>query len=127
MGDFFSLGSRVLHLNTKPCSFGTTQTLSFSLVTYPLHAVTPQVSTNLGPVARLKGRGILDISIIWLSEAAIHQKNPKTVTIYVPTLGDTGYSENGFREEMPKVTHRCPILLRITPPYCIVSSVMFLM
>ncbi len=42
-----------MHWNTKPCSFGTTQTISLSLVTYPPLAVTPQVSMNLGPVARL--------------------------------------------------------------------------
>jgi hypothetical protein len=31
------------------------------------------------------------------------------------------------REKMPKVMHRGCLLLRITPPYCIISSVTFLM
>jgi hypothetical protein len=34
---------------------------------------------------------------------------------------------NEEREEMPKVTHRGPLLLHITPPYGIISSVTFLM
>ncbi len=50
----------------------------------------------------LLGRGILDISSIHLSEAAVHQKNPKTVPIYVRTLGNTSYSENGQNERKQK-------------------------
>ncbi len=42
-GQLSSLGSRVLHFDTKPCSFGTTQTITSFLVTYPPHAVMPQV------------------------------------------------------------------------------------
>ena len=53
MGDFFSLGSRVLHKAITLRSFGTTQTCPLVPVTYPLCAVMAGVSTNLGPVARL--------------------------------------------------------------------------
>jgi hypothetical protein len=41
---------------------------------------------------------VLDTSSICLSEAAIYQKNPETVSIYVRTLGYTSYSENGQNE-----------------------------
>ncbi len=49
-------------------------------------------------IISLLGRGILDILSICLSEAAVHQKNPKTVPIYVRTLGDTSSSKNGQNE-----------------------------
>jgi hypothetical protein len=53
-GQLFSLGSRVLHRDTKPCSFGTTQTFTLPvLVKYPPHAVATLSLTNLGPVVRL--------------------------------------------------------------------------
>ncbi len=52
MGDFFSLGSRVCIGILNPAVL-TPHRLSLSLVMYPPLAVTPQVSTNLGPVARL--------------------------------------------------------------------------
>jgi hypothetical protein len=42
------------------------------------------------------------ISSIRLSQAAVHQKNPKTVPMYVRTLGDTSYSENGQNERKQK-------------------------
>jgi hypothetical protein len=46
----------------------------------------------------LLGRGILDILSIRPSEAAVHQKNPKTVPKYVCMLGNTSYSKNGQNE-----------------------------
>jgi hypothetical protein len=53
-GQLFSLGSRVLHRDTKPCSFGTTQTFTPPiLVMYPPHSVVLLSLTNLGPVIRL--------------------------------------------------------------------------
>ncbi len=42
-----------LLFHTKPCSFGTTQTIPSCLVKYPPHAVTLLSLTNLGPVKRL--------------------------------------------------------------------------
>jgi hypothetical protein len=36
-------------------------------------------------------------------------------------------AKHKIREEMPKAMHRGPLLLRIMPPYGIISSVMFLM
>ena len=53
MGDFFSLGSRVLHIASNLLSFGTTQTCPLVPITYPPSAVMDGVSTNLGPVGRL--------------------------------------------------------------------------
>ncbi len=51
----FHPGEQGLHQATKPCWVLATHKLSpFSLVTYPPPAVMPQVSTNLGPVARLE-------------------------------------------------------------------------
>ncbi len=54
MGNFFSLGSRVCIGILNPAVLAPHR-LSLSLVTYLPLAVTPQVSTNLGPVARLEG------------------------------------------------------------------------
>jgi hypothetical protein len=45
---------------------------------------------------------MLDILSICLSGAAIHQKNPKKVPIYVRMLGDTSYSENGQNQRKQK-------------------------
>ena len=42
-----------LHFDTKPCCFGTTQTIPFCLAKYPPHAVLLLSLTHLGPVARL--------------------------------------------------------------------------
>jgi hypothetical protein len=54
MGDFFTLGSRVCTKLLNPAEFLAPHELTlFSLVMYPPPAVTPQVSMNLGPVARL--------------------------------------------------------------------------
>ena len=54
-GQLFHPGEQGLHQATKPCWVLATHKLSlFLLVTYPPPAVTPQVSTNLGPVARLE-------------------------------------------------------------------------
>jgi hypothetical protein len=54
MGNFFSLGSRVcIGIGILNPAVLAPHRLSLSLVTYPPLAVTPQVSTNLGPVARL--------------------------------------------------------------------------
>jgi hypothetical protein len=53
MGDFFSLGSRDCTKPVTLLSFGTTQICPHFLVTYPPTAGMVQVSTNLGPVARL--------------------------------------------------------------------------
>jgi hypothetical protein len=39
---------------------------------------------------------------ICLSEAAVHQKNPETVPIYIRTLGYASYSENGQNERKQK-------------------------
>ncbi len=47
----------------------------------------------------LLGRWILDIMSIHLSEAAVHQKDPETIPIYVHMLGCTSYSENGRNEQ----------------------------
>jgi hypothetical protein len=52
-GQLFSLGSRVCIGILNPAVLAPHR-LSLSLVTYPPLAVTPQVSTNLGPVARLE-------------------------------------------------------------------------
>jgi hypothetical protein len=52
MGNFFSLGSRVCIGILNPAILAP-HSLSLSLVTYPPLAVMPQVSMNLGPVARL--------------------------------------------------------------------------
>jgi hypothetical protein len=49
----FLPGERGLHFDTKPCCFGTTQTIPCCLVKYPPHAVLLLSLTNLGPVARL--------------------------------------------------------------------------
>ncbi len=49
----FLPGELGLHFDTKPCCFGTTQTIPFCLVKYPPHAVLLLSLTNLGPVARL--------------------------------------------------------------------------
>jgi hypothetical protein len=54
MGNFFSLGSRVLHKAITLLSFGTTQTCPLFPVTYPPSVVMAGVSTNLGPVVRLE-------------------------------------------------------------------------
>jgi hypothetical protein len=59
----FLPGEQGLHFNTKPCSFGTTQTIPSCLVTYPPHAVTLLSLTNLRPVARLDcGEGQMQLT-----------------------------------------------------------------
>ncbi len=59
MGNFFSLGSRVCIGIHYPAVLAPHR-LSLSLVMYPPLAVTPQVSTNLGPVTRLE----LDVTFV---------------------------------------------------------------
>jgi hypothetical protein len=54
MGNFFSLGSRVCIGILYPAVLALHR-LTLSIVTHPPLAVTPQVSTNLDPVARLEG------------------------------------------------------------------------
>ncbi len=49
----FPPGEQSLHIDSKPCSFGITQTINSVLVMYPLHAVTLLSLTNLGPIAWL--------------------------------------------------------------------------
>jgi hypothetical protein len=92
------------------CEFGTAaQCRSYFVVLtlhgYETHAIfdyDKQRSFMYMDYVSLLGRGILDILTICLSEAAVHRKNPKTVPIYVHTLGNTSYSKTGQNERKQK-------------------------
>ncbi len=63
-----------MHFDTKPCCFGTTQTIPSCLVKYPPHAVVLLSLTNLGPVARL------DIWKRGLTHPHMEMGNPRFLT-----------------------------------------------
>jgi hypothetical protein len=68
-GQLFSLGSRVLHLDTKPCSLGTTQTITSSL---------SHVFSSCSRVAKSNEPRSSGIDLIGVRDRHMHTPAPET-------------------------------------------------